>query len=126
MKFQGSTIPSDHSILSSSSIDRFQDFLKLADQKEYFQIWFEKDDGETACVLANSQWAYISVLPVDELYLITDGSDEHSGSTKIFLENGQLNEFEISECVERATGISAGLHYFQTGMPAPFIAWTSE
>jgi hypothetical protein len=85
-----------------------------------------RDDGESACVLANANLAYLSILPLNEDYILSldrqfDGPK--NSMVQIYLENGQLDVMPRAHCVSRELGLAAGLHYFRTGIRAPFMSW---
>ena len=90
---------------------------------EEFQLWMFRDDGESACVLANAKLAYLCVLPDNILAVDRQFDGSESSTVEILLENGQLDEMPRAHCIARELGIAAGLHYFRTGTRAPFIAW---
>ena len=95
-------------------------------KEEQFQLWIFRDDGESACVLANASFAWLSIIPLDGEDILSfdrqfDGPEDSKVS--IYLENGQLDEMPRAHCISRDLGISAGLHYFQSGTRAPFVSW---
>ncbi len=128
MRFELTRVPSDRSTISGTDSKELETLLDGLSPTEQFQLWLFKENGDSACVLANSQYAYLSILPEEGDYLVSTNGETPDSSTltRIYLENGQLDEMEIGRCVLRAVGIDAGLQYFRTGIPSPSVSWLVE
>ena len=126
MRYQFTKWPADRSIRSGTDLSALDVEISSLGSNEPFQLWMYRDDGESACVLANAEWAYLSILPTDDHYLssLDKGfSGSKDSVVEIYLENGQLDEMPRINCIPRQQGIAAGLHYFKTGVRAPFVSW---
>ena len=125
MRYEFTKWPTDKTTCKGTDVGSLEKLLASLGASEQFQLWIYRDDGESACVLANPSLAWLSVLPLDADDILSldrefDGPDH---TERIYLENGQLDEMPRSHCVSRELGIAAGLHYFRTGTRAPFISW---
>lgn len=127
MKFELTKVPGAVQAGSGDQIEELQSLLGALSPDEPFQLWISKGDGESMCVLANAQYAYVSMLLPDDdcLVVVNPEKPEASGLTPIYLENGQLDEMEIRRCVPRAVGLEVGLDYFRTGRPSRHLTWIS-
>ncbi len=125
MRFELTRVPTSRATVSGTTEQELEELIAGLEADEDFQLWMSKDSGDSACVLANGRYAHLSILPQEGDYL-TSCSEESPASattTDIYLENGQLDKMAIEQCVPRATGIRAGLHYFRTGANALFVRW---
>ena len=128
MRFELTRVPSDRSTISGTDSRELEALLDGLNPTEHFQLWLFKENGDSACVLANSKYAYLSILPEEGDYLVSSNGEapDSSALTRIYLENGQLDELEIGQCILREAGIDAGLQYFRTGIPSPSVNWLVE
>jgi hypothetical protein len=126
MRYEFTKWPTDKSTRSGTDLASLERELAALGEREQFQLWMYRDDGESACVLANETFAWLSILPRDAddiLSMDRDFTGPEETVVRIYLENGQLDEMAREHCVPRQLGIDAGLHYFRTGTRAPFLAW---
>ena len=125
MRFEFSRVPDNKTTISGEDVEELQALLAALGPNEQFQLWIFKENGDSTCVLANADYAYLSVLPEEGHYLVSSNEQDPDSSdlTPIYLENGQLDEMEIGQCVSRVVGIHAGLDYFRTGTPSQAVSW---
>jgi len=126
MRYEFTKWPTDKSTRIGTDLVSLQHEFAALGEREQFQLWMYRDDGESACVLANQRLSWLSILPRDAddiLSIDRDFTGPEDAVVSFYLENGQLDEMAREHCVSRQLGIDAGLHYFRTGTRAPFLVW---
>jgi hypothetical protein len=126
MRYDFTKWPTDTTKRTGTDVKSLEAQLASLATDEPFQLWMFRDDGESACVLANRRLAWLSILRRDAddiLSLDQDFDGPQDTVEEIYLENGQLDEMLRAHCIDRELAIAAGLHYFRTGTRAPFVSW---
>jgi hypothetical protein len=125
MRFEFTKWPSDKTLRTGTEVRELESLLALITAGEQFQLWLFRDE-ESACVLANHDFAYLCILGPGTCILCLDPGfcGPEDCMVEIYLENGQLDEMPRAHCINREVGVKAGLHYFRTGARAPFVSWS--
>jgi hypothetical protein len=126
MRYELTKVPTDRSTHEGTDSDSLRTRLAALRPDEHFQLWIYRDDGESACLFTNKEFAWLSVIHTDGddiLSIDPDYAGPPEAIERIYLENGQLDEMPRSHCIARESGIRAALHYFQTGARSSGIDW---
>lgn len=125
MRFELTFQPTNNVRYGGGDADELERLVASSPPDGPFQLWISRSGGEAFCVLANGEWAYLSILrPTEEDWIATNPQHPDStATTPIYLDNGQLDDMAVGQCVPRSMGIEAGLFYFRNGTPSPDIVW---
>src|SRR5579859_2568100 len=101
MRYELTKRPADQTTRTGTDLISLERELGSLGQREQFQLWIFRDDGESACVLANETLAYLSILPCNQEFLLSvdrDFTGSKDSVEEIYLENGQLDEMPRANC----------------------------
>jgi hypothetical protein len=124
MTFKFTRRPTTIEIVNGASVEELELLLSALGESDSFQVWVTDEAGNAVAFLSNASLAYVSSLPITEEWMsaYVPGNDAR-GVTAIYVENGQLDEFDKSNCVPREAAIRACVEYMKTGKLPTSVAW---
>ena len=89
------------------------------------EVWFSVKDGPALCLLKGGRYMFLAYLPsAGAPGYRTVGNADRSGSFRVPLSNGQVDEYALAWCVEAAAAYEAVLYFLlNEGKRTPDVEW---